>query len=67
MNITPAEQRVLSKLCEGKQDKIIAHELGIATVTVKTHVQNMLKKNDARNRIQLFLMHLGLLKKEATI
>lgn len=61
MKITAAEMIVLEKLCQGKPNKIIGHEIGIAVSTVKVHVRHMMKKTGADNRVQLALMHLGIL------
>ena len=57
--ITPAEQRVLDLLCEGKPNKLIAHELGLATVTVKLHMRQIMKKLGVTNRTQAALKTIG--------
>jgi len=53
---SPRELDVLARLRQGKQNKVIAYELGIAVPTVKVHVQRIMKKLNARNRTQVVLM-----------
>jgi two-component system, NarL family, nitrate/nitrite response regulator NarL len=48
--LTPREQQVLVRLATGAPNKEIARELGLAEVTVKLHVRQILKKIGARNR-----------------
>src|SRR5215475_10357389 len=44
---------VLELLHQGKQNKIIAYELGMAEATVKVHVRMILRKLNARNRTEI--------------
>ena len=55
-NLSPRQLEVLRVLREGKQNKIIAYELGMCESTVKVHVRNLMKKLKARNRTQLALL-----------
>ena len=55
-NLSPRQMEVLRLLHEGKQNKIIAYELGMCESTVKVHVRNLMKKLKARNRTQLALL-----------
>jgi len=48
--------QVLERLNEGKQNKVIAIELGMSEATVKVHIRNMMKNLNVRNRTQLVLM-----------
>ncbi|HXZ00719.1 MAG TPA: response regulator transcription factor [Stellaceae bacterium] len=48
--LTPREQQVLVRLATGAPNKEIGRDLGLAEVTVKLHVRQILKKIDARNR-----------------
>jgi len=48
--LTPREQQVLVRLATGAQNKEIGRDLGLAEVTVKLHVRQILKKIGARNR-----------------
>ena len=55
MALTSRECDVLRMLREGRQNKIIAFELGISESTVKVHLRNMMKKLHASNRTQVAL------------
>jgi DNA-binding NarL/FixJ family response regulator len=48
--LTPREQQVLVRLATGTPNKEIGRDLGVAEVTVKLHVRQILKKIGARNR-----------------
>lgn len=48
--LTSRQCSVLKCMKEGKSYKIIAHELGMSTSTVKTHVRSILKKLGLTNR-----------------
>jgi DNA-binding NarL/FixJ family response regulator len=50
---SPRQLQVLELLHQGKQNKIIAYELGMAEATVKVHVRMILKKLNARNRTEI--------------
>ncbi|MGD9784173.1 MAG: LuxR C-terminal-related transcriptional regulator [Hyphomicrobiaceae bacterium] len=50
--LTLQQVRVLEKLCEGKLNKQIAHELDIGETTVKAHVGEILRKLDVGSRTQ---------------
>ena len=49
--LTRRETELLTLLAEGLSDKEIATKLHIATQTVKTHLQNIYKKLNAKGRI----------------
>lgn len=49
-SLTDRELQVLHGLCDGLQNKEIAHRFGIREVTVKMHVRAIVRKLDARNR-----------------
>ncbi len=53
--LTSREWDVLRILREGRQNKIIAFELGISESTVKVHLRNIMKKLHASNRTQVAL------------
>ncbi len=48
--LTDRELQVLRGLCDGLQNKEIAHRFGIREVTVKMHVRAIVRKLGARNR-----------------
>lgn len=50
--LTPRQLEVLRWLCQGKTNDEIASVLGISVFTVKNHVQRILVKLDASNRVQ---------------
>lgn len=43
-NLTDTEKKICEKITEGKSNKEIAQELYMSELTVKTHIQNILKK-----------------------
>ena len=53
---SPRELHVLGTLQQGKPNKVIAYELGLAESTVKVHIRHIMKKLNARNRTQVVLM-----------
>lgn len=50
--VTQREREILSWLREGKSNQQIADQLGISALTVKNHVQKILRKLGATNRAQ---------------
>jgi len=54
-SLTSRECDVLRILRAGRQNKLIAHELGISESTVKVHLRNIMKKLHATNRTQVAL------------
>ena len=55
-SFSPRQLQVLERLGEGKQNKMIAYELGIAVSTVKVHIHHMMKKLNVHNRTQVVVM-----------
>jgi DNA-binding NarL/FixJ family response regulator len=55
ISFTPRQSEVLRQLWEGKQNKIIARELGMSEGTVKVHIKQIMKKVSAHNRVQAVL------------
>ena len=50
--LTPRQMTVLSRLHQGKANKIIAYKLGMSENTVKVHIHNIMRKTGATNRTQ---------------
>jgi len=50
--VTPRERQILQWVHEGKSNREIGEVLGISPLTVKNHVQSILKKLRAQNRAQ---------------
>lgn len=48
--LSDREMQVLRGLCDGMQNKEIAHQFGIREVTAKMHVRAVIRKLGARNR-----------------
>ena len=51
-SLTEREEGILRRLAEGLTDREIGEALSISTRTVETHVANILRKLDARNRAE---------------
>jgi DNA-binding NarL/FixJ family response regulator len=60
VSFSPRQAQVLELLKEGKQNKIIAYELGMCESTVKVRIRQIMKKLKARNRTQVVLLTRGL-------
>jgi putative nucleotidyltransferase with HDIG domain len=54
--LTPSEQRVVAELGKGLVYKEIAHELGLSTSTVRTHLYNVYRKLGVADRAQAILL-----------
>jgi len=57
-SLTAREQEVLELIADGQKDEAIAESLVLSIGTVKKHVQNILRKLQARNRAEA-ASHLG--------
>jgi len=55
-SLTPQQRRILDLVCEGKQNKQIAHDFAIAETTVKAHITAILRKLHVHNRTQAVLI-----------
>jgi DNA-binding CsgD family transcriptional regulator len=63
LGLTPRENEVLSWLVEGKSNQEIAVILGLSPLTVKTHLQSILKKMHVENRTTAVARALELLRR----
>jgi DNA-binding NarL/FixJ family response regulator len=52
------ENKVIELISKGKKNQEIAEELYNAISTIKTHVNNIYKKTDVKNRKELLRKHL---------
>lgn len=50
--LTPREKEILRHLADGLSNKEIGRELGISDGTVKLHVKSILRKLNARSRVE---------------
>lgn len=50
-DLTPREREVLALLVRGANTQMLAAELGVSQVTVRTHVQNILTKLGVHSRL----------------
>jgi FixJ family two-component response regulator len=55
-SLTPREREVLDLLADGKQNKVMAAELGLSQRTVEIHRANVMDKMQARSVAQLVRM-----------
>lgn len=54
--LTPREREVLERVIAGKQNKVIARELGIGLKTVEVHRHNVMEKMEAQSLAELIHM-----------
>jgi DNA-binding NarL/FixJ family response regulator len=54
--LTERERAIVHCLVEGETNRAIAGQLGIAEVTVKKHVQSIIAKLDARDRVHVAVL-----------
>jgi len=51
--LTPTQRMVANLIAQGRLNKQIAHELGIAEGTVEVHVKTILRRLNVRNRTEI--------------
>lgn len=49
--LTPMQINVLESLCDGKTNRLIARDWGVAEDTIKSHVKDVYRKMKARDRL----------------
>ena len=57
---TEREEQVLQRIVQGKQNKAIAKELGIAEGTVKVHVSTAMARLNVSNRTAAAVAYLAM-------
>ena len=64
--LTPREREVLAQVSRGRSNKEIASDLSMATGTVKVHVERILRKLSAANRVEAATigLHYGLIQSD---
>src|SRR5215472_8353157 len=65
VGFSPRQLQVLELLKEGKQNKIIAHELDMSEGTVKVHIRQIMRKLKVTNRTQVVLLTQGIQTRRA--
>jgi DNA-binding NarL/FixJ family response regulator len=65
--LTPREREVLGEISRGRSNKEIASDLQIASGTIKVHVERILRKLSAANRVEAATigLHQGLIPGDA--
>ncbi|SPH25147.1 Transcriptional regulatory protein DegU [Defluviimonas aquaemixtae] len=54
--LSQQQSRILSLICKGKPNKLIAYEMQLAEATVKAHITALLRRLGVQNRTQAALM-----------
>ena len=64
--LTPREREVLAEISRGRSNKEIAGDLSMASGTVKIHVERILRKLSAANRVEAATigLHYGLIRSD---
>jgi DNA-binding NarL/FixJ family response regulator len=57
--LTAREREVVSLVCDGLSNKMIARKLGITEGTVKVHLHAVYDKLNVRSRIELRVLHIA--------
>lgn len=60
MNLTPREHQIAALVAQGKQNKAIAHELGLTHPSIKTMMYNLIHKLGVSNRVGLAMYYVSL-------
>ncbi|MCP9222372.1 response regulator transcription factor [Erythrobacter sp. LQ02-29] len=55
--LSPAQLRIMSELCKGNSNNVIAHNLDLSEATVKSHLSSIFKSLRVSNRAQAILKY----------
>src|SRR5690606_5102568 len=58
LDLTGREREILSAVARGRQNKIIAADLGLSEHTVKLHIHNIITKLGVHNRTEAAVLYL---------
>lgn len=58
--LTATEKRVLGLVSRSRTNREIAASLGVSPCTIKRHLENILRKLDARNRVEAAIYGLSM-------
>ena len=56
--LSPREREIMHLMAEGRTAEAIANELNVSVETVRTHVRNVIRKLQARNRVHAIALAL---------
>jgi DNA-binding NarL/FixJ family response regulator len=56
--LSPREREIMHLMAEGRTAEAIGHEINVSVETVRTHVRNVIRKLQARNRVHAIAMAL---------
>lgn len=59
---TARERELIALIARGLPNKVIAHEMGISPNTVRAHVGNIMRKYKLRNRVQIAMLLMPMLR-----
>jgi DNA-binding CsgD family transcriptional regulator len=56
--LSPREREIMHLMAEGMTAEAIGDQIGVSVETVRTHVRNVIRKLQARNRVHAIAMAL---------
>lgn len=64
--LTARERELIALIARGMSNKVIAHTMGISPNTVRAHVGNIMRKYKLRNRVQIAMLLMPMLRSGGT-
>ena len=64
---TARERELIALIALGHPNKVIAHEMGISPNTVRAHIGNIMRKYKLRNRTQIAMLLMPMLRSGAAV